>query len=166
MSGAIFKGYGSSALDSKGRFVMPANFRSELRKSCSVETKIQLRFDEDRPYLTVFGDSELIEFRKDSDAKAQAARDRGEEFDRDMHDMAFFMGIDEVTLDGAGRFAVPREVREHASITDGIFFTGAGRVIQLWDPQRFLDRGPKNSVIDGFCRKFMADLETKRRAKA
>lgn len=166
MSGAIFKGYGSSALDSKGRFVMPANFRSELRKSCSVETRIQLRFDEGRPYLTVFGDAELLDFKAESAAKAQAALDRGEEFDRDMYDLAFFMGIDEITLDGAGRFAVPREVRDYAGITDGIFFTGAGRVIQLWDPQRFLDLGPKNSVIDGFCRKFMADLDTKRRAKA
>ncbi|MBT2188010.1 hypothetical protein [Sphingobium nicotianae] len=145
---------------------MPANFRGELRKSCTVETRIQLRLDENRPYLTVFGDSELLAFQAESEAKAQAARARGEDFDQDMHDMAFFVGIDEVNLDGAGRFAIPREVRESAGISDAIFFTGANRVIQLWDPQRFLDLGPKNSVIDGFCRKFMAEVEAKRRAKA
>ena len=145
---------------------MPANFRSELRKSCSIETRIQLRLDENRPYLTVFGDAELLAFQAESEAKAQAARERGEEFDRDMHDMAFFVGIDEANLDGAGRFAIPREVRESAGISDAIFFTGANRVIQLWDPQRFLDLGPKNKVIDGFCRKFMAEVDVKRKAKA
>ncbi len=167
MSAAIFKGYGSSVLDSKGRFIMPASFRTELRKSCIAETKVQLRLDEKRPYLTVFGDVELEELKDKSAEKERAAVARGEEFDRESYDSAVFMGIEEMTLDGAGRFALPRDMRESAGISDAIFFTGASSVIQLWDPQRFLDfDGPKSSVIEGFCRKFMVEVEAKRRAKA
>lgn len=165
MSEVFYKGFGTSALDSKGRFVMPANFRVDLRKSCVVETRIQLRYEDDVPYLSVFGDAELAEFRRDSEERTRIMRDRGEDFDRVAFDAARSMGTEEITLDSGGRFAIDRDVRETVGITDGIIVTGADRFIQLWDPTVFLEKGTKNAVVEKRVRRFMAELDEKRKAR-
>lgn len=166
MSEVFYKGFGTSALDSKGRFVMPANFRADLRKSCVVETRIQLRYEDNVPYLSVFGDAELAEFRRDSEERTRISRDRGQDFDRVEYDVARSVGTEEVTLDGGGRFAIDRDVRESVGIVDGIVVVGADRFIQLWNPVVYLEKGTRNSVTEKRVRRFMAELEEKRKARA
>jgi len=166
VSAAFYKGFGTSALDSKGRFVMPAGFRTELRKSCEVQTRMYIRVETDQPYLSVFGDAELEEFRRDSIELARIARERGEPFDRVAYDARKFGGVEDAKLDDGGRFAIDRDMRDFVGITDGIVVVGAVSLIQLWDPLRYLEVEKPGGLFEQRARKLIAEMDEKRKARA
>ena len=45
---------------------------------------------------------------------------------------------EEVSLDSRGRITVPKLFRQHANLKRKVFFTGANRIMEVWDPDRYL----------------------------
>lgn len=160
MAAAIFMGFGASALDSKGRFTLPAAFRNPLGQQCSSASSMLVRSDGGRPYLTLFGDLQAPDFQAKFESQAGNVLDSEDVFAK------FWMGIQPVTIDSGGRFALPAGHARHAGITDGIFLVGAGPQVQLWDPQRFLDSKVEHPVVVDACTQFIADLAKKRGGKS
>jgi len=162
---AVFKGQATSALDGKGRFSLPVNFRNVLAQTCDTTGTVQLRADTNRPYLSLFGDQMLREFQAEIERKADIAASRGEDFDREQADADFFGGIEEASIDAGGRFSLPAKMRTFYGIADGLFMVGASRIIQLWSPERFLAQPNANPMHVADCEQFMAEL-AKRGGKA
>ena len=46
----------------------------------------------------------------------------------------------EVELDDQGRFVLPQNLREYASIGGEVCFLGLGRWVEIWDKKRWLER--------------------------
>jgi MraZ protein len=166
VAAAVFKGQATSALDSKGRFSLPVLFRTVLAQTCDTPALVQLRADPERPYLSLFGDQMLSVFQTEIDEKARISATRGEEFDREMADADFFGSIEEASIDSGGRFTLPAKLRDPYGIGDGAFLIGAGRLVQVWSPERFLTSGTKNSLHLAACEQFLAELAAKRGGKA
>ena len=159
---AVFKGQAISALDGKGRFSLPAAFRSVLADNSEQSGIMQLRADPDRGYLSLFGDKVLKAFEEENAEKARSADSRGVGFDREQFDADFFGSIEEASIDSGGRFSIPAKLREPYGISDGIFLVGAARIVQLWAPERFLASDPKSSIHIAACHQFIAELEARR----
>lgn len=166
MVAAVYKGQATSALDGKGRFSLPAQFRTVLTQTCDTANTLQLRADPNRPYLSLFGDQALREFQAEIERKADFAAGRGEDFDREQADADFFGGIEEASIDSGGRFSLPAKMKSFYGISDGLFMVGASRIIQLWAPERFLATPGANPMHLADCEQFLADLAARRGGKA
>lgn len=163
---AVYMGFGASALDSKGRFSLPAAFRATLADHCKNPNSVLLGVDADHPYLSVFGDLQVPYFQGKFENRAQIAMTRGEEIDEDQLLADFWSGIVNVTVDSGGRFSIPADHRDYAQIDKGLFIVGAGPRIQLWKPENYLASNPKNPVATNACRRLIAELESKGKGKA
>ena len=155
---AIFMGQDWSALDGKGRFALPAAFRNALQQQCSNHSSILVRAIHGRDYLTLFGDLQAPEFLKkqenqDSDDEETMLAD-------------FWSGIQSVSIDAGGRFALPAFHAQHAGITDSLFIMGAGTQIQLWDLDRLHASGPKNPIVAAALGLALKERDAKRGGKA
>ena len=166
MSSAVFMGHGASALDGKGRFALPIAFRSVLEKHSSEAGQMMIRADAERKYVSLFGGLQVDYFQGKFDEKARIAMERGEAFDEEEADGDFWGSIQPASIDSGGRFSLPPAYRRIYGITDGIFMIGAGRLIQLWDPERYLTENKKNLVAIEACEAFLEDLKAKREGKA
>lgn len=166
MSSAVFMGHGASALDGKGRFALPIAFRSVLEKHSSEAGQMMIRADAERKYVSLFGGLQVDYFQAKFDEKARIAMERGEAFDEEEADGDFWGSIQPASIDSGGRFSLPPAYRRIYGITDGIFMIGAGRLVQLWDPERYLTENKKNLVAIEACEAFLEDLKAKREGKA
>lgn len=166
VAAADFRGHGTSALDGKGRFALPIAFRSVLIGQCSAAGTMQVRADPDRPYISIFGDLMIPEFKADFAETARYALQRGDAFDREQQDADFFGSITEVSCDSGGRFCLPPVHKRIYGLTDGVFLVGGGRLIQLWDPERFLASNPRQPIHVEACETFLATLKAKREGGA
>lgn len=159
-------GHGASALDGKGRFALPIAFRSVLNEHCSKAGSMLVRADPDRKYVSLFGDAQIPYFQAKFDEKARIALTRGEDFDDEEADGDFWGTIQTATIDSGGRFSLPPAFRRIYGLNDGLFIIGAGRLVQLWDPERFLAENKKNLVAIEDCEAFLEELKTKRKDEA
>lgn len=164
MSLVAYEGIEASPLDSKGRFVMPADFRSALRLSCGDEPRFFLRFSDKNPFLMAYGNAEQQEFRRESEEMARIARERGELFDRGRHDKGRGTATP-VTMDAGGRFAIDRIMRQLLDITDSVVFYGADRYIEIWKPETYLEKGDPDSYARIKTEMFLEELAQKRKAR-
>ena len=166
MSSAVFMGHGASALDGKGRFALPIAFRSVLEKHSSEAGQMMIRADAERKYVSLFGGLQVDYFQAKFDEKARIAMERGEAFDEEEADGDFWGSIQPASIDSGGRFSLPPAYRRIYGITDGIFMIGAGRLVQLWDPERYLTENKKNLVAIEACEAFLEELKAKRERTA
>ncbi len=166
VSSTVFMGHGASALDGKGRFALPIAFRSVLDKHCSEPGQMMIRADSDRKYVSLFGGRQVEYFQAKFDEKSRIAMERGEDFDEEEADGDFWGSIQPASIDSGGRFTLPPAYRRIYGISDGIFMIGAGRLVQLWDPARYLAENKKNLVAIESCEAFLEDLRIKREGKA
>lgn len=158
MALAIFMGHGWSALDGKGRLSLPAAFRNPLQAQCSNHGSMLVRAIHGRDYLTIFGDLQAPEFLK-----------KLEEQQNDDEETAladFWSGIQSVSIDAGGRFALPAFHARHAGISDNVFLIGAGTQIQLWDMDRLKASNPRNPIVAAALDQALAERGTRRGAKA
>jgi len=166
VSSAVFMGHGASALDGKGRFALPIAFRSVLEKHSSEAGQMMIRADAERKYVSLFGGLQVDYFQAKFDEKARIAMERGEAFDEEEADGDFWGSIQPASIDSGGRFSLPPAYRRIYGITDGIFMIGAGRLVQLWDPERYLTENKKNLVAIEACEAFLEELKAKRERTA
>jgi DNA-binding transcriptional regulator/RsmH inhibitor MraZ len=154
---AIFMGQDWSALDGKGRFALPAAFRNPLQLQCSNHASILVRAIHGRDYLTLFGDLQAPEFLK--------KQENQENDDEETALADFWSGIQSVSIDAGGRFALPAFHAQHAGITDSIFIIGAGNQIQLWDLDRLHASNPRNPIVGSALALALKDRDARRGGK-
>ena len=116
-------------MDAKGRAFLPAVFRKILQ--AGGEERLVLRKDVFQPCLVLYPESVWNE-------QMDALRQRLNRWNK-QHQQVFRQFVSEVellTLDGNGRFLVPKRYLRMADIDQDVKFVGMGDTIEIWSCQQ------------------------------
>lgn len=131
-----FLGNIEAKTDTKGRAFLPATFRKILQ--VSGEDNLVLRKDVFQPCLVIYPESvwnvQLDELR----SKLSRWNAREQQIYR-----AFIADAVQLSLDGNGRFLIPKRLLKLANIDQAIRFVGMGDTIEIWSSQ-----GEEESFMD------------------
>lgn len=122
-----FLGEYEATLDPKGRFLLPAGFKRQLKEG---EINFVLNRGMEK-CLTLYPMEswnvivEKIARLNEFDPKVRAFR------------RTFLGGATEVELDSAGRMLLPPSLKEHADLTKDIILVAAMNKIEIWDASRY-----------------------------
>ena len=120
-----FLGNIEAKMDAKGRAFLPAVFRKILQAGS--EERLVLRKDVFQPCLVLYPESVWNE-------QMGALRQRLNRWNK-QHQQVFRQFVSEVevlTLDGNGRFLVPKRYLRMADIEQDVKFVGMGDTIEIW----------------------------------
>jgi MraZ protein len=123
----MFLGEFQHSLDTKGRVILPADFRPALAGGAVVGAF-------PGGCLAVYTKEEFERVSREILEKLRAGE---HELDATR---AFFADAKEVTPDRQGRVAIPQSLREYAGLDREITVTGALTRIEVWDTARWQDR--------------------------
>ena len=124
-----FLGNIEAKMDAKGRAFLPAVFRKMLQ--AGGEERLVLRKDVFQPCLVLYPESVWNE-------QMDALRQRLNRWNK-QHQQVFRQFVSEVevlTLDGNGRFLVPKRYLRMADIEQDVKFVGMGDTIEIWSCQQ------------------------------
>jgi MraZ protein len=124
-----FLGNIEAKMDAKGRAFLPAVFRKMLQ--AGGEERIVLRKDVFQPCLVLYPESVWNE-------QMDHLRQRLNRWNK-QHQQVFRQFVSEVevvTLDGNGRFLVPKRYLRMADIEQDVKFVGMGDTIEIWSNTR------------------------------
>jgi len=124
-----FLGNIEAKTDAKGRAFLPATFRKVLQGGG--DERLVLRKDVFQPCLVLYPESIWNE-------QMDALRTRLNRWNK-QHQQVFRQFVSEVelvTLDGNGRFLIPKRYLRMADITQDIKFVGMGDTIEIWSNQK------------------------------
>jgi len=124
-----FLGNIEAKTDSKGRAFLPAAFRKVLQTGG--EERLVLRKDVFQPCLVLYPESVWNE-------QMDLMRQRLNRWNK-QHQQVFRQFVSEVelvTLDGNGRFLIPKRYQRMAAIEQDIKFVGMGDTIEIWSTQK------------------------------
>ena len=111
--------------DAKGRVFLPAIFRKVLQAAS--EESLVMRKDVFQPCLVLYPESVWNE-QMDTMRKSLNRWNREEQ---EIY-RQFVSDVELVTLDGNGRFLIPKRYLKMADIEQGIKFIGMGDTIEIW----------------------------------
>ncbi len=128
-----FLGNIEAKMDAKGRAFLPAVFRKMLQAGSNGTTDVRLvlRKDVFQPCLVLYPESVWNE-------QMDALRQRLNRWNK-QHQQVFRQFVSEVevlTLDGNGRFLVPKRYLRMADIDQDVKFVGMGDTIEIWSCQQ------------------------------
>ena len=124
-----FLGNIEAKIDTKGRAFLPATFRKVLQ--AGGEERLVLRKDVFQPCLVLYpetvwnGQMDLMRSKLNRWNKQQQEVFR-----------KFVSEVEVLTLDGNGRFLIPKRYQRMADIEQDIKFTGMGDTIEIWNVQK------------------------------
>ncbi|MCR5513694.1 MAG: division/cell wall cluster transcriptional repressor MraZ [Prevotella sp.] len=120
-----FLGNIEAKMDAKGRAFLPAVFRKILQASS--EERLVLRKDVFQPCLVLYPESVWNE-------QMDALRQRLNRWNKQQQQVfrQFVSEVEVLTLDGNGRFLVPKRYLRLADIEQDIKFVGMGDTIEIW----------------------------------
>ena len=124
-----FLGNIEAKTDSKGRAFLPAAFRKVLQTGG--EERLVLRKDVFQPCLVLYPESVWNE-------QMDLMRQRLNRWNK-QHQQVFRQFVSEVelvSLDGNGRFLIPKRYQRMAAIEQDIKFVGMGDTIEIWSTQK------------------------------
>lgn len=124
-----FLGNSEVKLDVKGRAFLPATFRKILQ--AGGEERLIMRKDVFQPCLVLYPENTWNE-------QMDTLRQRLNRWNR-QHQQVFRQFVSEVeivTLDGNGRFLIPKRYQRMAAIEQDIKFIGVGDTIEIWSSQK------------------------------
>ena len=124
-----FLGNIEAKTDTKGRAFLPAAFRKVLQMNS--EERLVLRKDIFQPCLVLYPESVWNE-------QMDQMRARLNRWNR-QHQQVFRQFVSEVellTLDGNGRFLIPKRYQRMAEIEQDIKFVGMGDTIEIWSNKK------------------------------
>jgi MraZ protein len=124
-----FLGNIEAKLDAKGRAFLPATFRKILQ--AGGEERLVLRKDVFQPCLVLYPESVWNE-------QMDQMRQRLNRWNRQQQQVfrQFVSEVELLTLDGNGRFLIPKRYQRMAEIEQDIKFTGMGDTIEIWSLQK------------------------------
>lgn len=124
-----FLGNIEARLDAKGRVFLPATFRKVLQQEG--EETLVLRKDVHQPCLVLYPQSSW-------NRRLDALLSKVNEFDDDsqMVFRQYVSAAEEVTLDGNGRFLIPKRYLSMANLLQGVRFIGMNDAIEIWAAEK------------------------------
>ena len=120
-----FLGNIEAKTDAKGRAFLPATFRKILQ--VSGEENLVLRKDVFQPCLVMYPESVWNEQLDQLRSKLNRWNAKEQQIYR-----TFIADAILLTLDGNGRFLIPKRLIKLANIEQGIRFVGMGDTIEIW----------------------------------
>ena len=132
-----FLGNIEAKTDAKGRAFLPVTFRKILQ--VSGEENLVLRKDVFQPCLVIYPESVWNSLLDNLRSKLNRWNAREQQIYR-----AFIADAIQLTLDGNGRFLIPKRLLKLADIEQGIRFVGMGDTIEIWksegEEEPFMDQ--------------------------
>ncbi len=157
-----YRGIYYCGADAKSRFTLPAELRHRVKAGNGGENYLHLSLDGDKPYLLAFAEDYFARAKAEIDAMAEAARSRGEAFDRHSAAKKLAAHTETVTFDDGGRFAIPDDIREAMGMGDELVFIGATDTFEIWSTERFkAESGDANTIQLKRCEAFQRDYAAK-----
>ena len=147
-----FLGNIEAKTDAKGRAFLPAAFRKVLQTEG--EERLVLRKDVFQPFLVLYPESVWNE-------QMDQMRARLNRWNR-QHQQVFRQFVSEVellTLDGNGRFLIPKRYQRMADIEQDIKFVGMGDTIEIWSSKKADEQQMKPEEFEAALEDLMADEE-------
>ena len=116
-------------VDAKGRVFLPAVFRKGLQ--CEREESLIMRKDVFQPCLVLYPESVW-------NAQMDLLRNRLNRWNRAHQEIyrQFVSDVEMITLDGNGRFLIPKRYLKMADIEQEVKFIGMGDTIEIWSAAR------------------------------
>lgn len=138
-------------VDAKGRAFLPATFRKVLQASS--EEKLVLRKDVFQPCLVLYPESVWNE-------QMDLLRRRLNRWNKRQQDVfrKFVSEVEILTLDGNGRFLIPKRYQRMADIVQDIKFVGMGDTIEIWSSQRAEQQQMSPEDFESALEELMADV--------
>ncbi|MGH9013137.1 MAG: division/cell wall cluster transcriptional repressor MraZ [Acidimicrobiia bacterium] len=123
----MFLGEAEHSLDAKGRVILPAKYRDQLK---------------DGAYIAKGrGRCLFVYTAEEFEQVAQRMRDTARRGEKELQAArTFFAGADEITPDKQGRVAIPHHLREFARLERDAVVAGVYSRIEIWDRQRWRER--------------------------
>jgi len=124
-----FLGNIEAKLDAKGRAFLPSTFRKVLQ--AGGEERLVLRKDVFQPCLVLYPESVWNE-------QMDLMRARLNRWNKQQQDVfrKFVSEVEVLTLDGNGRFLIPKRYQRMADMDVDIKFTGLGDTIEIWSVRK------------------------------
>lgn len=147
-----FLGNIEAKTDAKGRAFLPAAFRKVLQ--VNGEERLVLRKDVFQPCLVLYPESVWNE-------QMDQMRARLNRWNR-QHQQVFRQFVSEVellTLDGNGRFLIPKRYQRMAEIEQDIKFVGMGDTIEIWGSKKADEQQMKPEEFEMALENLMASDE-------
>ncbi len=120
-----FLGNIEAKIDAKGRAFLPATFRKVLQ--AAGEERLVMRKDVFQPCLVLYPESVWNEQMDDMRRRLNRWNKQQQQVFRQ-----FVAEVELLTLDGNGRFLIPKRYQRMADIELDIKFTGMGDTIEIW----------------------------------
>lgn len=120
-----FLGNIEARVDAKGRVFLPSVFRRLLQTSG--EESLVLRKDVFQPCLVIYPESVWNKQMDDLRARLNRWNKEHQQIYRQ-----FVSDVEAISLDGNGRFLIPRRYIEMAAINGEVKFIGMGDSIEIW----------------------------------
>ena len=120
-----FRGKFINGLDKKGRCSVPAPFRTRLAGDALV---LRRSVHAEHRFIEAWPASHFDSASRDVTPLMQLSAEQ------DAEDYAFIVDVTEVTPDPEGRIYLPKDLMEHAGLSDGIAFLGRLTRFELWEP--------------------------------
>ena len=149
-----FLGNIEAKTDVKGRAFLPAAFRKVLQ--AGGEERLVLRKDVFQPCLVLYPESVWNE-------QMDQMRARLNRWNR-QHQQVFRQFVSEVellTLDGNGRFLIPKRYQRMAEIEQDIKFVGMDDTIEIWSNQKAREQQMKPEDFETALEELMGNEEVK-----
>ena len=147
-----FLGNIEAKTDAKGRAFLPAAFRKVLQLNS--EEHLVLRKDVFQPCLVLYPESVWNE-------QMDQMRARLNRWNR-QHQQVFRQFVSEVellTLDGNGRFLIPKRYQRMAEIEQDIKFVGMGDTIEIWSNKKAEEQRMKPEDFEAALEELMGSEE-------
>jgi MraZ protein len=121
---ARFFGRYEHSLDTKGRVILPARFRTHF---------------DTQAYLSQYQDRCLAVWTPEEFEKQMADMEVTQEQSPRSRNLVRYLaaGSTEIELDRQGRMAIPVLLREFAGLSSAVLVTGALNRIELWNPEEW-----------------------------
>ena len=147
-----FLGNIEAKTDAKGRVFLPATFRKMLQ--ASGDEALVLRKDIFQDCLVLYPESVWNEQMDTLRSKLNRYNAQHQRIFRQ-----FVSEVEMLTLDGNGRFLIPKRYQRMADIEQDIKFVGMGDTIEIWSSKKADEQQMKPEEFEAALEDLMADEE-------
>ena len=148
-----FYGEYECKLDEKGRVILPSRFKQFMPEAEEGTNRFFLKKGFE-PCLVIYHPEmwEVI-FRKVSELSEFNMEQR-------LFQRYFLNGLEEIELDKAGRFLIPKTLQRHAKLEKDMLMIGLGKRIEIWNPDVYMDLLMQDqSKYSQLAQQFLEDAE-------